>query len=182
MGTEHRTAAPHASPAPQPRARTTAERAPRAPAYWIAVASRDHVERGIADGVVQVSHGKAGPLERMQPGDGLLYYSPRAQEGAGDVLMAFTALALITPGAIDSAQIEGTSCFRRAARYLPGAPVPIKPLLPDLSFIRSKTHWGATFRFGFLRIPAQDFAYIARLMGCDPAAGFGIPPVAATAG
>ena len=44
--------------------------------YWIGVASREHVLRGIAEGIAQVCHGKQGPLARMQPDDWIIYYSP----------------------------------------------------------------------------------------------------------
>jgi hypothetical protein len=30
--------------------------------FWIAVVSKDHVERAIAGSFAQVNHGKAGPL------------------------------------------------------------------------------------------------------------------------
>ena len=43
--------------------------------YWVAVASRDHALRGVAEGIVQANHGKPGPVRRMQPGDGLLIYA-----------------------------------------------------------------------------------------------------------
>ena len=46
--------------------------------YWIGVVSQDHVEAAVAHGFVQLNHGKAGPLERMRPGDGFAFYSPRA--------------------------------------------------------------------------------------------------------
>ena len=38
--------------------------------YWIGVVSKSHAEDGVAGGFTQLSHGKAGPLERMRPGDG----------------------------------------------------------------------------------------------------------------
>ena len=62
--------------------------------------------------------------------------------------------------------------FRLAVDYLPAQDAPIRPLIEDLSFIRSKTHWGAAFRFGFLRVPEADFARIAAAMGRDFAADF----------
>ena len=34
-------------------------------AYWIAVASAEHVRRGRGDGFMQVTHGKAAPLKRL---------------------------------------------------------------------------------------------------------------------
>ena len=51
---------------------------------------------------------------------------------------------------------------------------PIKPLIDTLSFIRSKQHWGAAFRFGFIRVPEADFQRIAAAMGCEFATAF--PP------
>jgi hypothetical protein len=36
-----------------------------------------------------------------------------------------------------------------------------------LSFIKDKSHWGAAFRFGYLRVPAEDFARIAKAMGAE---------------
>jgi hypothetical protein len=43
---------------------------------------------------------------------------------------------------------------------------PIKPLLAQLDFITYKTHWGAVFRFGQIRISEADFRRIAAAMGC----------------
>jgi hypothetical protein len=37
--------------------------------HWLAVASAEHVRRGQAEGFMQVCHGKAAPLKRIQPGD-----------------------------------------------------------------------------------------------------------------
>ena len=52
--------------------------------YWIAVASADHTRRGKAGGFMQVNHGKAAPLRRVQPGDGVIYYSPTETMGGKD--------------------------------------------------------------------------------------------------
>ena len=62
---------------------------------------------------------------------------------------------------------------RRSVDYLPAQAAPIRPMLDSLSFIRSKEHWGAAFRFGFLRVPEEDFARIAAAMGRDFARDFG---------
>ena len=135
--------------------------------YWIGVVSRNHVERGVAGGFAQLSHGKAGPLERMHPGDGLVYYSPRTDFPDGEPVQAFTAIGRVAAGAIFQAEDADETLFRREVEYLPAAEAPIKPLIEDLSFIRSKDHWGAAFRFGFLRVPEEDFARIAKAMGRD---------------
>jgi hypothetical protein len=43
---------------------------------WLAVASAEHVEIGRSAGFMQVCHGKASPLRRVQPGDRVVDYSP----------------------------------------------------------------------------------------------------------
>ena len=82
---------------------------PPAPRYWIAVASADHVARGVAGGFMQVCHGKRAPLARIRP-------------------------------------------------------APIRPLLPQLTFITDPQRWGYVFRFGLLSIPEADFIRIMRAM------------------
>jgi hypothetical protein len=137
--------------------------------YWIGVVSQDDVEAAVAHGFVQLNYGKARPLERMQPGDGLAFYSPRTAYPGGAPLQAFTAIGRVGDGPIYEADaIEPTSSFRRRAAYLDATPAPIKPLLERLSFIRSKEHWGAAFRFGVVRVPREDFAAIAMAMGRNP--------------
>jgi hypothetical protein len=53
--------------------------------------------------------------------------------------------------------------------YLPAQCAPIKPLIAQLDFITDKTHWGAVFRFGQLKISEADFRKIAAAMGCGEA-------------
>ena len=136
--------------------------------YWIGVVSREHVAAAVAKGFVQLNHGKAGPLERMRPGDGFAFYSPRESYPAGAPLQAFTAIGRIDDGPIyEAGVIDGEPAFRRRVAYFEAAPAPIKPLVDRLSFIRSKKHWGAAFRFGLVQVPREDFAAIARAMGRD---------------
>lgn len=145
--------------------------------FWIGVVSNDHVARATAGGFAQVNHGKAGPLERMRSGDGFVYYSPRASDPRGAPLQAFTAIGRVRSGTIYQAEAEGDSRpFRLDVDFLPAAPAPVRPLVPELSFIRSKMHWGAAFRFGVLRVPAADFALIAAAMGRSFASDFPAAP------
>jgi hypothetical protein len=143
--------------------------------YWIGVVSKDHVERGVAGGFTQLNHGKAGPLERMRPGDGFIYYSPREEHPYGPPVQAFTAIGRVSAGEIFQADEDGRP-FRRSVQYLPANAAPIKPMIDALSFIRNKEFWGAAFRFGFLRVPEEDFARIAYAMGRDFSRDFGKEP------
>ena len=143
--------------------------------YWIGVVSRDHVAVGVGGGFTQLNHGKGGPLERMRTGDGFAFYSPREASPDGPPLQAFTAIGRIRDGIVYQAgqpDDRGFAPFRLRVDYLPARDAPIRPLIEGLSFIRSKTHWGAAFRFGFLRVPEEDFARIASAMGRDFAADF----------
>jgi hypothetical protein len=137
--------------------------------FWIGVVSRSHVEVGVRGGFVQLGHGKKAPLQKLRPGDGLIMYSPRVSYPDGEALQSFTAIGIVTSGHIY--QIEMAPAFRPYridVEFLKCREAPIKPLIDKLSFIKSKTHWGATFRFGQLKIPAGDFNLIAKAMGCRP--------------
>ena len=135
--------------------------------FWIGVVAKDHVERAVAGGYTQLNHGKAGPLERMRAGDGFAFYSPRSSHPHGQPLQSFTAIGRVRSGTVyrGPTDDEAARPFRLDVDYLPAHDAPVKPLLERLTFIRSKTHWGAAFRFGFVRVAAADFGVIAAAMG-----------------
>ena len=153
--------------------------------YWIGVVSKDHAAKGITGGFTQLNHGKAGPLERMRAGDGFAFYSPRLSYPDGTPLQAFTAIGRVRDGIVYQARHgqddegEAFAPFRLGVDYLAAKDAPIKPLIEALSFIRSKAHWGAAFRFGYLRVPEEDFARISTAMGRDFAADFSVNTQAA---
>ncbi len=47
---------------------------------------------------MQVCQGKAAPLRRIQPGDGVAYYSPARELGGKVPYRAFTAVGIVTEG------------------------------------------------------------------------------------
>ncbi len=138
--------------------------------YWIGVASRDHVMRGVAGGFCQLNHGKASPVRRMQPGDRIVYYSPRTVLKGGEPAQAFTAIGIIAEGeAYEFDMGGGFRPTRRDVTFFPARDAPIRPLLDALSFTSGRAAWGAAFRFGVREITAEDYAVIARAMGvADP--------------
>lgn len=136
--------------------------------FWVGVVSREHVLLGVEGGFIQLNHGKKAPLQRMHAGDGLLMYSPRTSYPDGAVLQHFTAIGVIVSG--KSYQVEMSDDFkphRVDVAFYKSAEVPIKPLVERLSFIKSKTHWGAAFRFGYIKVPPADFALVAKEMGVE---------------
>jgi hypothetical protein len=142
--------------------------------FWLGVASRDHVEIGVRGGFAQLSHGARAPLLRLRAGDGLVYYSPQTSYPGGRPLRAFTALGVVLTGEVYQADMgDGFTPYRLDVRYFDAEPAAIRPLVDDLAFIRNKSNWGATFRFGSLQVPAADFARIAGAMGREFGHDFG---------
>jgi predicted RNA-binding protein len=138
--------------------------------YWMAVASREHVKRGEAAGICQACHGKRGPLQRMKPGDWIIYYSSVEQFQGKEPCQKFTAIGTITGESTYQVRMSDDFIpFRRDVAFQQCAETPIKPFIEQLTFIRNKKQWGYMFRFGFFEIPEHDFALIAdRMLGASP--------------
>ena len=146
-------------------------------AHWIAVASAEHVRRGRQGGFMQVNHGKAAPLRRVKPGDGIAYYSPTTILGEKDGLQAFTAIGTVREGEPYQGDMgAGFTPFRRDVEWAKAREAPIKPLLDRLEFTAGKANWGYQLRFGLFAINADDFSLIAGAMGVRVAeAASGLP-------
>jgi hypothetical protein len=133
---------------------------------WIAVASAEHVLRGRKEGFMQVCHGKAAPLHRIQPGDRVAYYSPTVSFQGKDKLQAFTAMGIVKAGepyAFDMG--GGFRPFRRDVTWLAAQAAPIQPLLDALDFSAGVRHWGYRLRSGLFLISEHDMRLIAGAMG-----------------
>ena len=137
---------------------------------WVAVASAEHVEIGRNAGFMQVNHGKATPLRRVQPGDRIVYYSPNrtytpshALRGK-DRLQAFTAVGTVKDGKPYQADMGfGFKPFRREVAWHEAEATPIAVLQEQLSFTQEK-NWGYRLRQGLIEISAQDMTTIAEAM------------------
>jgi predicted RNA-binding protein len=133
--------------------------------YWVVVASRDHVKRGVEEGVCQACHGKEAPLKRMREGDWVVFYSSKENYGTEEKCRRFTAIGQLGDELVYQAGMDDWfSPFRRHVNFHPCLEAPIEPLLPVLSFIGNKRSWGYVFRFGLIQIPRQDFLAIASRM------------------
>lgn len=132
---------------------------------FLAVASGEHVARGRAGGFMQVCHGKAAPLRRVQPGDRVVYYSPTVSFQGRDRLQAFTAIGVVKEGEPYPFDMgEGFRPFRRDVDWLAARAAPIAPLLQSLDLAVGTRHWGYRLRAGLLPISARDLETIAGAM------------------
>lgn len=141
--------------------------------FWLAVASADHVRSGRKEGFMQVSHGKAAPLRRIGPGDGVVYYSPSTVHGEKDRLRSFTAIGTVREGEPYQGDMGGGFlAFRRDVGWAADASeAPIAPLLHRLELTAGKPNWGYQLRSGLLKIGDRDFRLIAEAMGAALPAG-----------
>lgn len=139
--------------------------------YWLGVVHRDHVRRGVDQGIAQLNHGAKAPILRLAPGDGLVYYSPKDVYPDGSPLRAFTAIGRVADGepwqAAPMTMMHGEFApWRRRVEYVDGvAEAPIAPLLPVLELTRATPNWGWLMRRGTLELTSHDFAVIASEMG-----------------
>ena len=134
--------------------------------FWLAVASAEHVRIGRRDGFMQVNHGKAAPLRRIKPGDGIAYYSPSTVLGEKDGLQSFTAIGSVRQGDVyEGVMGGGFTPARRDVDWCDAEEAPIKPLLGRLDFTARKPSWGYQLRFGLFEISEDDFRLIGEAMG-----------------
>lgn len=139
----------------------------RPPRAWVGVVSRAHVLRGVAGGFAQLSHGKPGPLARMNVGDWLVYYSPRTDFPDGAPRRAFTALGQIVGADAYAVDMGGGFVpYRRDIAYLKELrEIPIRDVASDLEFITSRANWGMLARRGHFEIEMADLHRIGTAMG-----------------
>jgi hypothetical protein len=139
--------------------------------YWVGVASYEHVKAGVAGGFAQLGHGKHAPVQKLSPGDWLVYYSPRTALSGGEPVQAFTAIGKVKLG--DAYRVEQSDQFhpfRRDVDYRRSArPAALADLRERLSFTRGRgSHWGMAFRRGSFEISHEDFVLIGKAMKIKP--------------
>jgi hypothetical protein len=133
--------------------------------YWIGVASRAHVRRGVEGGFAQLGHGRQAPLRRLARGDWLVYYSPRTSYPDGEPVRAFTAIGRVADD--EPEQVAAGETFhpwRRRMSYLPSRDVPARELIDDLDLVPDRRRWGLVVRRGLAEIGRTDFERIALAM------------------
>ena len=140
---------------------------------WIAVASADHARRGREhqpSGFMQVSHGKPGPIRRVQPGDRVAYYAPTLTMGGKDKCQSFVSIGIVGPGDAYAFDMGGGFVpWRRDVAYAPAREAPIAPLLDQLDFVEDRQRWGYKLRFGLFEVSEHDMRLIAEAMAVPPA-------------
>lgn len=129
--------------------------------YWIIVASKNHVQKGVSGGFMQACHGKASPLRRLRLFDWVIYYSPKQIFEGEEKCQAFTALGRVVGDSVYCCDMgNGFVPRSRDVEFFDCNEVSIIPLIPNLHFIKNKRNWGYVFRYGAKEIKQPDFDLI----------------------
>ncbi|HEY3004027.1 MAG TPA: EVE domain-containing protein [Kribbellaceae bacterium] len=132
--------------------------------YWLGVVSREHVRRGVGLGIAQVNHGRRGPLQRMRPGDGIVYYSPRERIREGAPVQAFTAIGTVDDREPWQADEGSFQPWRRAVSYRGDAREAPVVELRDRLELTATPNWGVLLRRGLLELSEHDYRVISQAM------------------
>lgn len=133
--------------------------------YWVIVASKEHVQKGVREGFAQACHGKSAQLKRIRKGDYVLFYSSKEYSDKPDKCQKFTAIGQAKDDLVYQFQMsENFVPHRKDINFLESKEVSILPLINDLDFIENKKSWGYPFRWGFFEIKEKDFNLISSNM------------------
>jgi hypothetical protein len=136
-------------------------------AYWLLSVSRDHVISARSLGIVQACHGRSGPVQRMKPGDGIVFYSARHQIKGKDLCQRFTGIATIQDGgAYQEIASESFRPWRRHAKFEePAKEVDLRTVLPKLACLHNgAVGWGQALRRGVIKIGESDWQILREAM------------------
>jgi hypothetical protein len=135
--------------------------------YWLGVAPREQVLRGVSLGLAQANHRSRAGLEEMRESDGVVYYSPKT-DTEGETLREFTAIGWVAegaPGQTEQPRSGGYRPWRHQVDYdTDAAAASIRPLLTVLEFTRDDPDWGYQLRRGLIEISRHDYDLIRRQM------------------
>ncbi len=133
--------------------------------YFLIVAAKDHVARGVEGGFAQAGHGRKSSLEKMAQGDWVIYYSGKETLEGGKPYQKFTAIGQVTDDAPYQVKVsENFQPWRRNLDFQQVEDLEIRPLLDDLQFITNRQKWGVHLMSGFVEIKQPDFELIAGKM------------------
>ena len=133
--------------------------------YFLICASKDHVLKGVKQGIAQAGHGRKNFMSKPSKGDWIVYYSSKDKFEDGKVYQKFTAIGQITDDEPYQPDTQKKfKPYRRNADYKACHEAEIRPLIEKLNFIKNKKRWGFYLISGFREISKDDFEVIKHAM------------------
>jgi hypothetical protein len=140
------------------------------PGFYIGVVHRAQAAYAAQEGFVAFSHGRESAVQRLSPGDRVIFYAPKA-DFDGEPVQAFVAHATVMGDTPCQRAFMGADglFWARDATFDTVTEVPVRPLIDALTFVKDKAHWGMAFRQGVFKITRDDYERIARdMLGHEP--------------
>ncbi|GFE65207.1 EVE domain-containing protein [Litoreibacter roseus] len=130
--------------------------------FFIGVAEHDYVQAAVAEGVCLFAGGQRAPVESLEKGDNVAYFSPHLSHG-GTALNCFTAMGKVTSETpeekSDWPDHPKFKSWVRRCSYRPSAPIALGDIEDDLS---DQTR--AALDTAISEISGTDFSVLAKAM------------------
>lgn len=131
--------------------------------YWVSQAAQEHVHVVRDKGYTQINTGPREPLENMNVGDWILYYSPTIYyEQAEPVCEQFNGIACVTGKRSYPQGGQFPDRWRRDVEFFHCTPHHPSVFVDKVSFLPQSQNWQEVLSQYIFEIPQQDFTTIAK--------------------
>lgn len=132
------------------------------PLYWLKSAALEHVHIVRDKGYTQVNMGPKEPLEKMNCGDWILYYSPTIYfEQENTPCQKFTGISCLTDQHIYPQDPKNPVRWRRNVEYFHCIPHHAEQFHQHVDFLKQHKNWTDAFTSPVFEISQNDFLTIA---------------------
>lgn len=130
---------------------------------WVTKAAQEHVHIVRDKGYTQVNMGPRAPLEAMNVGDWILYYSPTVFfEQDEPACNLFTGIACVNDRRIYPQSNQFPDRWRRNVDFFDCTPHSPEHFLGKVDFLPESIDWITLLKQPILEISHSDFLYIAK--------------------
>lgn len=131
--------------------------------YWVCKAAQEHVHIVRDKGYTQINMGPREPLENMNIGDWILYYSPTVYyEQDVPECQKFTGISSVNDGRVYPQSNKFPDKWRRNVDFFHCIPHHPEHFVGKVSFLPEQDNWTTILDQPILEIPRNDFVYIAQ--------------------
>lgn len=133
--------------------------------YWVCNAAQEHVHIVQTKGYTQINMGPREPLEKMNVGDWILYYSPtNLFENITPNCEKFTGIACVNDTRIYPQGNSHPDHWRRNVDFYPCTPHSPQDFVGKVTFLPQNKKWQKILQQPVLEISREDFITIAKMI------------------
>ena len=131
--------------------------------YWICNAAQEHVDIVKNRGYHQLNMGVKDPLEQMNNGDWIVYYSPTILfEKPETACHTFSGISCLIDDHVYPQDPKNPVRWRRNASYEYCIPHKVESFQQHVSFLQQHHNWLDALVQSIFEVPQQDFLTIAQ--------------------